>query len=573
MTFMRILTSALALSLVLALGAGCEEQEVDDTEGSYGDASITSDLFLALGKGAAKEVGGAAVGWALSALGLSSGDDAALEQINGDLQEIISQLAEIEQELSVLIGKIEQLDCDALSADINSARTMIKTLTVTYQGFVDDGAGTYGTAIVPPISEMTTWADNVLDQMNGVLPALIAIDDALMSVGSAQGIISACLQPEIVTPPVAGSIDDRSYYKTVQNMVHFYYVLQVQGLLLLHEAYHFRAQQASTLAPSTDDIANICISATEAEVIHDCNMVIEDTNRVYQDLAEQFLLGGAAFSNDNLLLRNNGADSTLWVGSLEDFTQSAGDSCSSPLTSADPCGLTVGNRNTGKTPFSVNYQDYDGWRPASSDELGELIGARGSKTPAAYLEAIGFQNATGKLVITGDSFEYSILSMDPISSSALLYSHATCFLDMDLTRNVVCHDNSIQGFYTEKQRACAMGVEPYFVANSHIATKGERNGFYDFKYDISGTHCQNLGYEHYKFIEAPGWETSNTSGANAQQYRWPALSIAYLTCTGSRSRTNPGGVPTRCGNDFDLWFDPQVPRPPTCNGTVFGVCQ
>jgi hypothetical protein len=52
----------------------------------------------------------------------------------------------------------------------------------------------------------------------------------------------------------------------------------VQGLLLIQEAYHFRAQQASGQMPSTDDIAEICTMATDPTVVNDCTMAIEDTN-------------------------------------------------------------------------------------------------------------------------------------------------------------------------------------------------------------------------------------------------------------------------------------------------------
>jgi hypothetical protein len=59
-------------------------------------------------------------------------------------------------------------------------------------------------------------------ETTGVLPALLTINNGLLPAGPAQGIISACLQPGVVQPPAAGSLDDRPYYANVQNLVNFY---------------------------------------------------------------------------------------------------------------------------------------------------------------------------------------------------------------------------------------------------------------------------------------------------------------------------------------------------------------
>jgi len=215
----------------------------------------------------------------------------------------------------------------------------------------------------------------------------------------------------------------------------------------------------------------------------------------------------------------------------------------------------VGNVTTGSLLFGVEYQDYNLWRPATADELTTLISARGSLTPAAFLMANGFQNATGKLVITGDTFSYNM--------QANYSGDAVCFLDMDLNVNVVCSNDSLESFYTTIE-GCDQW-NPFYV-NSDIATTSKRNEFYNF-YLTSDSTCDRYWYD-----ESPGWEDEFAGEANAQQFRWPALSISDLTCTSSRPTTNPGGVPTRCGDDFDAWFDSQVARPPACTGTVFGVC-
>jgi hypothetical protein len=124
-----------------------------------GSTSITTSMFKSLADGAAGQVGGAAAGWAMGAMGLSTGDSAALASIDADLQTIISQLNEIEQELAQLTASIQQLDCDTLTANINQARTVIDSLGATYQEFTDQAAGTFGPPSVPPIGTMTTWAN------------------------------------------------------------------------------------------------------------------------------------------------------------------------------------------------------------------------------------------------------------------------------------------------------------------------------------------------------------------------------------------------------------------------------
>ncbi len=537
-------------------------------------SSVATSLFSTLGEGAAGGVSSAATGWAMSAMGLSSGPDysAALAQINSSLQEIIGELDEIQQELAELTAAIQQLDCDTLSSTTLPARTLIDNLSVSYQSFVDTAAGTFndGKGVIPSIPQMTTWANTVVDPENGVFAQIAAINDALLPAGSAQGIIQACLQPSVIAPPAAYSIDDRTYYDKVANLTNFWYLYQARGLLLVQEAYHFLAQQAEDQDGETGDPTHpgaVCTSATDSDAITYCTMAIEATNSAYTYLGQQLPLAGAPYSGTDTLAQQGAAGDapTIWAASLEDFTQTTWDpdatKCAYPLTSKDPCGNATGTYDTADDPFKVTYANYTTWQPASSDRLTDLLrGWKSPQTAGAYLESQGFANTVDKVVISHTSYEFWV-------QSGVQAGIAVCFLGMDLKLPVQCSDTALTDNLVEPDYVC--GNRPNYIPPSWVPTDIP---FYQFHLYIT-QDCAGS----YFWSPTPGWmietkEANKGLGANWTQFLWPTVPASSLTCTRGRSQTNPGGVYTRCGTDFDAWFNEQVPRPVTCAGTVVGEC-
>lgn len=599
--------ASVALSLADKDGSGTDL-------GAVGDGmSLATILFSAVVKGLVQKAAGAATGWVLGAVGLTSGNDSS-EQLQ-ILDNISSELMDIEATLSMIDTGIADIDkailtqtCDTLIDSTSDARSLIDTLTTDYNNFLADASGSDGFApTLPPIStgcdtEITdscveVWADAVLDDStttSGVLNALNQIHEAMVApgTGSGGGIISGCLDPMLVTPPQPGE-NDVDYYNTVASLMTAFYNYQARGLLLLVEAHHFRAWSLTspppTGDPSTDpaSTSEICTMATDASVINACNDAVTDTEAVYAHLKAQYLLAGAPYiaadTADAFELRYTATgppQAMLLAKSLEDFTGSAGD-CTSvltsgPLTSGDPCGLTVGNLNTATTTFGVSYgpnDPYEAWSPTTEPELSFLLEGQGqTQTPGEYLTTLGFGNMTNKVVITGSTTDFSLIQSKSLSGTIKPYTgSAVCFLDTDIRKNItpqpVCSQAALNEFWMDGEEGGSIfcgDVNLYLdelvdTVYTNIYLPGKRNGFYDL------TLIPKSGSDecHYDAKELPGWDAANASAANAQQYRWPALSLADVTCTDKRSPWNASGEAfTRCGADFDAWFENIVPLNP-----------
>ena len=556
-------------------------------------SSTTSTLFEAVGKSAANEVGGAAAGWVLGALGLTSGNDSSeivkqLSEVNSDLVEIENTLKDIDAELVNIQDAIDQLNCDAVSSNTNDARALIDSLASDYMSFVEtsSGNGPDGNPPALPPTACTTeqkdpsdclenWANAVLDdatETSGILNAVNQINQALITVGSAQGVIAACLDSSVLPPPTAGEFDDTKYYDQVANLINFYYSYQTRGLLLLVEAYHFKAwlnagQPAGQPGSVPDATTDICTLATKGSVITNCNNAIVDTNSVYSNLQEQFELGGAPYTNTNTLLQYDAdvgvsnASATLFVRSLEAFTEVAGNDCSSPLTSADPCGVTAGMAYMGFSK-QVMFSGYTEWIPANAAQLATALDAQNSsQTPADYLNSIGFQNMADKIVLTPSTAEANIGQvgsiLEPVNPNVMF-----CFMDTGILKSFssqpfCSNDAAVNRLVTKTGTMVAeCGSTPFTfdILGTHPSLPENRNQFYDLRVvPFSGDPCRN------EFELAPGWWPP----ANGEQYRWPVIAVENLKCTSSRSPTNPGGAFTLCGSDFDAWFNVQVPIAPT----------
>ena len=566
------LAATLSVSLLMPGIASATPEEAPAIQVSD-ESSFTTDLFTSLAKGAAGNVGGAAAGWAMSAMGLSNGDAAALASINNDLQTIINQLAGIQQELSDINKAIDQLDCDTQSQAAKKLVTPIQTAVLEYKGFADQAAGKYGPASVPPLDKMNDWAATVTDPTNGVRPALLAINTALTNAGSAKGIIAVCLDPNVLPPPAAGTVGDTDYYvsnpegtPTVANLIDFWFTYQAQGLWMLQEAYHYQAQQATGQTLQPDQVGDVCTNATGSLAQYACTQAIEDTNTTYESLAQQFLSAGLPYTDDQVLTLNTGdANAKLFPRSLEEFTAAAGDSCPSPLTAAQLCGVTVATGATVTDAMKVEFNGYSPWTAATKGQFQNILAKRGSTSPGAYMNSLGFKNAEHKVLLTPQtaSFQIKVSGMDTFKGTA------TCFLYTQL--EVLCGD-SYSGQIKETL------LEPYRRSKAPFPcptypfwrTNGSLPGNVPFFAANLLNKSETFSCKYY-WSEKPGWVKGNTS-SSAKQLRWPQLNVADLTCTNGRSPTNPGGVPTRCGDDFDAMFNTLVTRPVTCSGSTFGTC-
>jgi hypothetical protein len=373
-------------------------------------SSTLSKFFGSVVSGAGSEIGSTAVGWALSAIGVSNSTGQAL----ADLTEIITLLKDIEAALQTIETDFDNLACETAqdSTALQNATTAIGGLYSRYTQFVND----YNTdQTIPPwggTQGVQQWLSDIFEPETGVQAQLIAIQNNLIEAGNT-GVIFECVkfitdQYNSSDGPKTNVFDD-AYYAQVQQLTNFYYLYQSYAAALLVEAWHVQAcldsdgtttgsdrnctfdgQTAVTpqSGVTSDTAYNICNNPPNTRVAGDCTnaqtaLTNLNDNGAYDGMSAQLIQAGAPYTNDvNPLVAKGWFTDAVFVRSLEDFTNNAtangskiqSTSCATPLTSADPCGFTVGAYNL-EMPNGgkVTYGGYEYWVFVGGTSLSQLL--------------------------------------------------------------------------------------------------------------------------------------------------------------------------------------------------------
>ncbi len=587
--------------LALVLLAGCGDGSIgpfdpdvpDDPatpDGLIGGAegSAASGMFVSLSKsaaqGAAGEIGGQAAGWAMGALGLSSGSpdySAQLDKIDDDLQVIIGQLNDIEKELNAIEGELTVLNCSTWATALTGEKGRVDYLIGAYQSLVSTAAN----GGLVPSAEIADWVDQVLGlgsyASQQPIGQVISTFASTLTGPASTGVIPACAQ----SVPVPGSVmaGDGTYYGQVNLFTDYYYNYQVRALFLYIEAQHYRAWVAagspgSDVIPA-DSVQDVCADPNGALY---CNQAAGRANDVYNALLAQYTAAGAPYTGDNFVLKYDADNPYLFPLSLEDFTKAAGSTCTYPLVSSAPCGVMAVRYDDTAAVNTVHYLGYTNWGISRMSHLDAWVEGWKSGTPGQYLEkTYGFKNMENKIIVSSTNYSYKLKGTDA-------WQVMTGFFDTDM---VYGWQTSPINTQSEFEKLMTQTVDhganctPFNVwlhvreVGSDSAPKN-RNKFYDLA--GSGEKCEGTWYKPFVFSETPGWMLAFQDGrnhntmvygnsANLVQFRWPFRHVATLTCTGSRSTHNPAGVWSMCGDDFVAWVDRIVPRPVTCDLPAAGV--
>ncbi len=501
-------------------------------------------------------------GYALSALGLGDGNPDYSAQMLSELQQISSQLTQIDATITQLDNdvKLENCNLDEATA-VSGAVSHIRSVTRDYNTLLMDGGNA---------TDIQNWLDEVFnpanDQSNSISQNLVTINTGLMPAGSPDtGVLASCINA--MAKPTAGQLDDTSYYQTVQNLTNYFYAVQAEGMAVVAEAYDYKAYQAWVAANPNVSLdptqaSSICANAS-GEVLSDCKKANTEAQDVYMDLQDEFTLAGAPYSTSQYKILNG--SNYLFVLSLEDFTSAAGVSCSSPLTTTNHCGPTAGNHNT--SSFTVNgqpvkYGPYysSQWQPMNTSGMQALFGNWTGGTLSSYLSGLGFQNTANKIILTDQVTEITVRD----NNENFEVGQGTCFADTRIDRS-----EGLQPFCSNigSTLLAKTGVEGpcAYVYNSSWTPSGSSDGnFYPAKYGIGYNYIygNSSGCGRGFYGAQPGYMS------NATQLLWPQIDVSSLPCTtnadtSTRQHTNPAGVPTMCGTDFDAWFQTIVAKPPT----------
>ncbi|RLA41333.1 MAG: hypothetical protein DRR42_24790, partial [Gammaproteobacteria bacterium] len=467
-----------------------------------GDSSAISSFWTSVAKSAGGDVGGVVAGYALSALGISGAS-----QEDADLTAIINLLTEIDAELTVLVNEVQQLQC-LTSQDQTTLTDSIKHiqgLYDTYSGWVN------GAPTVPCWEEsdvsgnicfgqtgIKTWLNEVIDPENGVDADLDAINDVMIQAGNT-GVISTCVKtittnynssddPKKFVFDWTGDTDNPGYYDQVQSLTNYYYGVQAQGAALLSEASHLQAclslgssdcqftgqgtdnsDESVYLNATPNNPGDICANAEAGSVAaEDCTDAQNSVVKIYGYIKAQLLEAGAPYTT--ALVGKVMAQASLskadliYPKSLEDFTNNATASgkkiqkspCAVPLTSADPCGFTVGGYNhtapSGTTYGEVTdasgkvaFEGYDVWAFGNvsheGDNLTTLLANYNGKTAGDTGGALGNWMASVGFINNSDS------SKGPLGNPGLKIvltgevhnaagnNEAVCFMDTNISRS------------------------------------------------------------------------------------------------------------------------------------------
>ena len=599
--------------VVLALGCSSTDSE-DNPEPIVAGCDGASDcLFSALGDlvdGFLKGGGHSLWGWMMG-----GGQSAGTTMIATELGQIEATLTAIDNELNQIETTLEKLACGLDEDFIAQYAAPIQAYYDQYSNWLDDmKAGS-----LPSQTDISEWANCAVGspapgqtcQNDNILTLMITINDLAAGTGGADGSISDCIIAGEGAIPAQYTLDDRPYYtENVLPITNWYLTINTQAIIVLTEAYHYRAwvKAGSPKSTTTDEIiSNVC--PTTGTVLAGCTAPIIAYNNDFLPFTKlQIRAGGAPYSADSTDIEECGAglpNSSGWGGhcyvmvngtdyllaqSLEAYTLASGnpDNCdlSGLIKTAPGCGITAASANeviAGKGLDSIafgNYgygDNYGIWTSAPEDVFDGIFGLNFNGTG---LSIWGYEYLCAmNIKLGGDPDTCTQSTSSPgnggtglfASGGIILHPETTTYDLLGTLESIVFTDPSTKANTVSlpfnsnariQQTLSETECFPNFVLLTLQITDAFKNGEgADFPwYNAWASECSMEPWT------TPQYTYKYKNYGDIKRYTWPALNWKDLTCSdGSKAAdaTNPAGVPTLCGEDFDAWFKTQVPPGPT----------
>ncbi len=571
----KLLLGVLVISLALAVTiVSCTKDDIiPDTPNVNPYPTLAGNavkaIFMAAGTGATSGIVSTSMGWLLGGLGLSDGSPdytEELSKINQSLEVIIGQLEGIQEQLAEINQQLLILNCSFQQTSLTEQTGRIDYLSTLYRSYAStaENGGRITNATI------SSWVDQVLaeGQHTSQTPmGQILATMANLLVQPQSGAVRACVAA--LVPPEDDTFDDYDYYFMVAQFTNYYYYYQALGLMLLNEAYHYRAWEAADLANgdiySSDSVSVVC-SDMNAQLY--CTKAATFTNTVYNALIQQFTIAGGPYSNHEFLMQNHSTQPLLWVKSLEDFTLAAGDICPYPLNSIDNrCGITVGRFNEWNGFHAVVYNGYTNWQIANAYELEFLLSDWTHGKAWSYLHDLGFRNMENKIILSNYAVNISLTNSYANQEAAIFIdgnTNKSWLGDRKLFDNTNAFDYIMDVSITwEYGGICSPWVRTKYYNFTGIPAGGTDCSWYTGSYgDVQ--ECSPWMVRKLQWVHEPAWLTSNNDD-ESNQFRLLKTQVSTINCTENRTPKNAGNVWTMCGDDFTNWFDMNVPRPETCD--------
>jgi hypothetical protein len=588
-------------------------QDVSADEEPFSPFAAFGSIFGGVTGGIEDTVGSDLATWFLSSIGLGGTDP-----ISGELQALLQAVEQLDKDLQQIEGEIAQLDCDQTKTALNPYISDITNWYGQYQTWVEDGAdgsappaanvAKWATEVMDPSSGVSDAVQNI---QNGAVSgggANGTIAACLISAGESTN-------PGITQYLPGTTLGDTAYYANiVQPIVAYYLNLSAMALTVYGEAQHYLGWQAagsptgtpqdvipamctnttpssstttSTSGPSTTTTTTVAPSSTTSSSSPTSSFAPSsvagggteppsfyclDPQNYLGSTMEPLVLslfeeGGAPYDSDLVVLANG--TNYILPRSLEDYTTQEGlGPANCPVDSngafQQTCGPTVGTyaeplpastytsyTTVGGTwvaaPEAVFKGALAGYNALSSSDAttaGEWLcyGVASSTNPTG--DCTGIENASPKVVFF------------PEATHTNDWGEMICFMDGSIARNQspqpFCSKDAPNPLMNKSNtKGCANGDDSYIPDHEWTSdlesSQTDNQGFYFARGSINkaGDWCQT-----------PGWAASSGYAT----FRWPALDTTQLQCTADsdtgqpRSHTNAAGVPSMCGEDFDVFI-------------------
>ncbi len=581
-----------ALVAIVAILSGCgaaskdrppEHAKARVASVSSGGGSIFSTLMSGIWDGVIITSSDSMSTWLMSGFGAANGASAQLSLISNQLQQIQSELSTINSTLVTIDNDLNRQTCDTLEAtSIGPYTSRIDNLWIQYQTLLGYNAasGTFSTNPDPSAGDIQQFIANANDSpYAGYYPdggyslgtSLTNIWTGLDPAGSgAYGVLADCIKA-LGQTPAPGTTDDTTYYNNaVLPMEQYYYAYQLEAFQMMAEVYHYEAWQAAGSpignAPNVEGTTCADTSSSNGGLTpaYLCNEVANYIYAGYQQVVDQWGVGGAPYTDSNVIMLNG--PGLLFARSLQNFTQANDSKCTSPVSSNNPCGPLVSSATTSGQITGTSYDSYNAWQVATANQLNELVNPStisGSSQPdwtsgtlGAWLSSRGLSDPGGPyLVFTPQTGSVNLPWTNSFRFNTL------CFMDTQMQYS----DSGVQPFCDGQSGYGTVAKLTRYVKGNELVTTYPASWIsgldYSGFYNIDLVNNGNTGKIY--FQTTPGYKSPSADN----EYHWPVISVSSLTCNSGFSQTNPAGVPTMCGNNLTSYIAQYVPPPSTTTMT------
>jgi len=408
-----------------------DEVEIEATRPFYDLQSVGSTLFKdamkELAKGAVSKLGGTGAGWILGLLAGGDGDDKRFDEMQSDLDSILSDLTEIK---SLLKDLLKQLSITANEIETyikgGPAQTAVTNIKNLYDG---------GTPNNPPPGTLAYFstkrsedsddtlkmdvgelADNILYQKY-IATQVGAIHDAINpDIGGTEGLLDLWTDKAILTGNISDS-DLMDYYQTLERYFSMLLFYQFKGANLEVEAWNYRDKEHGTTGNAEAYLASfqdLLKAETDRFMYNVSRMIVANSglyweSRFLPSTAREILARATWFVSQTLGEDHYG----VRLGILG--TKNLTDDVVAFAVTDDPGSSWAELAPVTAAEIDMESRPYDAWGTLNDPDLATLTrGTEYTLLAADFGDAVSAPGSYGAHFEPGTRHQTSWISMDDV---------------------------------------------------------------------------------------------------------------------------------------------------------------